>query len=124
MSNWLNAILQSLAMITAKMCMHAAETAPSLSSVRLPPWLSASICLLHIVKASFRLLGLLSLAAFFLGANNVMDDVVCAWLQDMYKAYQVEPHVALHAPVQARPHTKFEGASLTTSQSCSVEHTA
>ena len=36
----------------------------------------------------------------------------CARLQDMYKAYQVEPHVALHAPVQARPHTKFEGASL------------
>ena len=55
---------------------------------------------------------LLFWAAFFLGAYRVFGETVCAWLQDMYKAYQVEPHVALHAPVQARPHTKFEGASL------------
>ena len=41
----------------------------------------------------------------------ILEKLLCAWLQDMYKAYQVEPHVALHAPVQARPHTKFEGAS-------------
>lgn len=29
--------------------------------------------------------------------------------QDAYKAYAVEPHRAMHAPVVARPYTKFEG---------------
>ena len=76
------------------------------------PSCEAAICLLQSETAASRLLQLLYWAGLFLGASNVLDEVVCARLQDMYKAYQVEPHVALHAPVQARPHTKFEGASL------------